>query len=130
MPAVAQAELARLMARSAMVVLPSLSEGLGRVLVEAMATATPVVGTDVGGIPDLIENGVNGFLVPPDDAAALAQRCRWLLASPRRARAMGQAGQTFASRFYSTEVFLNGYRQMVEQTRSGGAARQHATAHF
>ena len=130
MPAVAQAELARLMAHSAVVVLPSLSEGLGRVLVEAMAAATPVVGTDVGGIPDLIENGVNGFLVPPDDASALAQRFRLILTTPRRARAMGQAGQAFAGNFFSTEIYLNGYRKIFQQARSGGEARQHAVANF
>lgn len=129
-PPVSQGQLAVLMAQSNVVVLPSLSEGLGRVLVEAMAAATPVIGTEVGGIPDLIENGVNGFLVPPDDAPALAQRLRWMLAAPRRARAMGQAGQTFASKFFSTEVFLHGYQKIVQQARGGCVPRRHAIAHF
>ena len=130
MPAVAQGELALLMARSAVVVLPSLSEGLGRVLIEAMATATPVIGTNIGGIPDLIDNGVNGFLVPPDDAPAVAQRLRRIFTTPRRARAMGQAGQTFASKFFSAEIYLNGYRKIFQQARGGGEARQHAIANF
>lgn len=130
MPPVSQAQLALLMAQSNVVVLPSLSEGLGRVLVEAMATATPVIGTDVGGIPDLIENGVNGFLVPPDDAPALAERLRWMLAAPRRARAMGRAGQSFASQFFSTEVFLRGYLESFQQARGGCVPRRHAIAHF
>jgi glycosyltransferase involved in cell wall biosynthesis len=129
-PPVSQAQLALLMAQSNVVVLPSLSEGLGRVLVEAMATATPVIGTDVGGIPDLIENGVNGFLVPPDDAPALAQRLRWMLAAPRRARAMGQAGQTFANKFFSTEVFLHGYQKIFQQARGGCVPRRHAIVNF
>ena len=129
-PPVSQGQLAVLMAQSNVVVLPSLSEGLGRVLVEAMAAATPVIGTEVGGIPDLIENGVNGFLVPPDDAPALAQRLRWMLAAPRRARAMGQMGQTFASKFFSTEVFLQGYQKIFQQARGGCVPRRHAIAHF
>ena len=128
MAAVAQAELAALMASSAVVVLPSASEGLGRVIIEAMAAATPVIGTDVGGIPDLIEDGKNGFLVPPNDAHALAQRFRFILANPRQARAMGQGGQTFASKFFSTKIYLNGYRKMFEQARSAGETRQHAIA--
>ena len=130
MPAVAQADLAALMAGAAVVVLPSASEGLGRVVVEAMAAGTPVIGTDVGGIPDLIENGVNGFLVPPDDERALAQRLGWILENPRRARAMGQAGRAFATEFFSTEVYLRGYQKIFQQARSSSESRQHAIARF
>jgi len=130
MPAVAQAEMAALMADAAVVVLPSLSEGLGRVLIEAMATATPVIGTAVGGIPDLVENGICGFLVPPDDADTLAQRLRWILANPRQSRSMGKAGQTFAGKFFSTEVYLSGYRKIIQQVRSNRASRHHAIADF
>ena len=51
---------------------PSLAEGLGNVFIEAMACGTPVIGTRVGGIPDIIENEVNGLLVPPGDSNAIA----------------------------------------------------------
>ena len=129
-PAIAQAELAALMAGAAVLVLPSASEGLGRVILEAMAAATPVIGSDVGGIPDLIENGVNGFLVPPDDERALARRLAWILENPRQARALGQAGRAFAAEFFSTEVYLNGYRKIFQQARNHRASRQHAIAGF
>jgi glycosyltransferase involved in cell wall biosynthesis len=53
-------------------VVPSLSEGFGRVIAEANAVGTPVVAAAVGGIPEVVEDGVTGVLVPPRDAAALA----------------------------------------------------------
>ncbi len=129
-PAMAQSELATLMAGAAVVVLPSTSEGLGRVIIEAMATARPVIGTAVGGIPDLIENCVNGFLVPPNDPNTLAKRLAWILENPLPARAMGQAGRAFAEEFFSTEVYVNGYRKIFQQARSNGESRQHAIARF
>jgi glycosyltransferase involved in cell wall biosynthesis len=60
-------------AKGAVFVLPSLGEGLGIVLIEAQALGVPVVGTDVGGIPDVITDGETGLLVRPSDATALAE---------------------------------------------------------
>jgi len=86
-----------------MLVLPSLNEGMGRVLVEAMAAAKPVVASDTGGIPELVRPGENGLLVPPGDATALAGAIRRLLDDPEAARRMGERGQAI-SRRYSLEA--------------------------
>jgi len=68
-----------LLARSRIVALPSYTEGLPVVLLEAMQAGTPIVATNVGGIPDVVQDGVNGFLVAPGDVTALANRLERLL---------------------------------------------------
>jgi glycosyltransferase involved in cell wall biosynthesis/uncharacterized membrane protein YbhN (UPF0104 family) len=70
------------------VVIPSRREGLGMVAVEALTLGRPVVASDVGGLPDVVEDGVDGILVPPDDAEALAAGLRRLPAPPPRAAAV------------------------------------------
>jgi glycosyltransferase involved in cell wall biosynthesis len=72
-------------------VLPSRNEGMGRALVEAMTAARPVVATRVGGVPAIVEDGITGLLVPPEDADALARALRRLLIRPDLARELGQA---------------------------------------
>ena len=74
-------------------VLPSLWEGLPRVFPQAMAMGLPIVATNVDGAPEAIKDGVNGFLVPPKDSTALAQRTLQLLENPTLARKMGEAGR-------------------------------------
>ncbi|MFP5318572.1 MAG: glycosyltransferase family 4 protein [Acidimicrobiia bacterium] len=81
--------VARLLDESALLVLPSRSEGLGRIVMEAHARARPAVGTAVGGIPEQIVDGETGVLVPPDDPAALATAVAGLLADHDRMRTMG-----------------------------------------
>lgn len=71
-------------------VLPSMAEGVPRSLVEAMAAARPVLATSVGGIPELVEDGVTGRLVAPGDAEALAGALVWFREHPEEARRMGQ----------------------------------------
>jgi glycosyltransferase involved in cell wall biosynthesis len=80
-------------------VLPSLNEGMGRVLVEAMAAGRPIVASNVGGIPDLIYQGENGFLVPPADSKALARKVAFLISNPDTRREMGEGGRRMAVRF-------------------------------
>ncbi len=76
-----------------MFILPSRHEPQGIVNLEAMACAKPVIASRVGGVPEIVQDGVTGLLVPGEDAAALAQALESLLADPDRARALGEAGR-------------------------------------
>ena len=78
--------------RAHMLVLPSYIEGLPVVLLEAMAAGLPVVATRVGGIPDLVEDGVNGFLIEPGDVEALSESILRLLSDTELRHSMGAAG--------------------------------------
>ncbi|MBW2440112.1 MAG: glycosyltransferase family 4 protein [Deltaproteobacteria bacterium] len=82
-----------------LLVLPSLNEGMGRVLVEAMAAGKPVVASEVGGIPDLVKHGETGYLVRPADERALANGIKKLLNDPESARQMGQRGKEYCRQF-------------------------------
>ena len=80
-------------------VLPSLNEGMGRVLVEAMAAGKPIVASNVGGIPDLVAHDHNGLLVPPGDEKALAAAILQLINDPEKAKMMGQRGRERCHQF-------------------------------
>lgn len=80
-------------------VLPSFNEGMGRVVVEAMASGKPVVAANVGGIPDMIRHGANGFLVDPKNVFELTLAVEKLLDNARLRDAMGQKGRSAAERF-------------------------------
>ncbi|MEM1552340.1 MAG: glycosyltransferase [Candidatus Bathyarchaeia archaeon] len=118
MNAMPQQELARKIAQARALVLPSLSEGLGRVVIEAMACSIPVIGSRVGGIPEIIQDGVTGFLVLPGDVNALAQRIRWILSHPEEAKQMGQRAREFAERFFSAKAYQQGYVQLLQMAES------------
>jgi glycosyltransferase involved in cell wall biosynthesis len=81
-PSVPPGEVASALDESTLLVLPSRTEGLGRVVLEAFLRRRPVVGTAVGGIADLVDDGVSGLLVPPGDAEALAAALTRVLSDP------------------------------------------------
>jgi glycosyltransferase involved in cell wall biosynthesis len=86
------------------VALPSWTEGLPLVLLEAMARARPVVATPVGGTPELVTDGETGLLVPPRDADALAEALRRVIDDPELARRLGEAARArVAERFTAAE---------------------------
>jgi glycosyltransferase involved in cell wall biosynthesis len=82
-----------------LLVLPSLNEGMGRVLVEAMAAGVPVVASRTGGIPDLVRHEETGLLVEPGDTAGLSAAVSRLLASPAEAGRLARAGRRHCRRF-------------------------------
>lgn len=88
-----QAEVAEHLGRSDVFVLPSFAEGVPVVLMEAMATGLPVVTTHVGGMTELIDDGVSGYLVRPGDVEQLTGRIAGLLADPDLRSTLGDAGR-------------------------------------
>ena len=102
---VPRADLVALLSGAAVFVCPSVYEPLGIVNLEAMACATPVVASRVGGIPEVVVEDVTGLLVEPGDEPALARAVNELLATPEAAAAMGAAGRERAvSQFSWTTI--------------------------
>ena len=99
-----RADVRELLAALDVFVLPSLSEGLPNALLEAMASTLPVVATAVGGILELVVDGVTGRLVPPADAAAIARALREILAQPSRAQAMASAARQRVEERFSVDT--------------------------
>ena len=102
-------DVIQLLTHAAVFACPSLYEPLGIVNLEAMGCATAVVGSRVGGIPEVVADGVTGLLVAPDDPAALAMALNTVLTQPSLATSMGQAGRDRA-------VSEFGWRAVAEQT--------------
>jgi glycosyltransferase involved in cell wall biosynthesis len=111
--AVTQQRLAGLMAACRVFVLPSLSEGLPRAVVEAMATGAPVIASRVGGVPELIANDDTGWLVPAGDEDALGHRLRWVLANPEAAERVGARARAAVSARFSTQHWFDGYARIL-----------------
>lgn len=95
--------------------LPSLWEPFGIVFVEALSSGKPVVGTDVGGIPEIIENGKSGFLVPTRNSTILAEKISILLSNPAKARKMGEAGRKTALKKFTWDETAKGYEKLYSR---------------
>ena len=101
-----RSDIARCLAAMDVFVLASRFEPFGLVLAEAMASQRPIVATHVGGIPEVLEDGVSGTLVPPEDGKALAAAVLSYLAQPQLASRHAQAGQARAKRRFSIERLM------------------------
>ena len=115
----------RLTAAYDIAVVPSIfPEPFGTVVIEAMAAEVPVIASHTGGIPEIIEPGVSGFLVPPADDGALAATLLRLLENPEARRAMGRSGRRRASDRFSRERMLSEYQDVylaLAESRKRGA---------
>ncbi|MGD0222643.1 MAG: glycosyltransferase family 4 protein [Terriglobia bacterium] len=102
-------------------VMPSLEEGFPIAALDAMASGLPVVASSVGGVPELIEDGKTGWLVPPQDAEALADRLRLLLSNPDLRLSMGSAGHVRVRDHFGiaqmTARFAELYDELLNETR-------------
>ena len=109
------------LAAANIVCIPSKSEGMPNVLLEAMAMRKPIIATDVGGIPEAIESEKNGLLVPSQQPDTLARGLARLLDEPETARRWADAAhETMASRFHAAKVarqYAALYRRLISERR-------------
>jgi glycosyltransferase involved in cell wall biosynthesis len=99
-------------------VLPSRWEGCPNVVLEAMAAGLPVVATDAGGTPELVVDGVTGFLVHVDSPVALGNRIVELMRDPERAARMGAEGRARAASKYGDRLMIGSYATLYDQLRN------------
>lgn len=93
-------------------VLPSrVVEGFGMVLIEAMARKVPVIGSNIGGISEVIENGQNGLLIPVGDYVSLARSILELVSDSTRAKIMGDIGRERVEKMFTIEVMAKNYER-------------------
>ena len=98
-----------------LLVLPSYTEGLPNVVLEAFASGVPVVATAVGGTPEVVEDGVSGYLTPPGDAAALAGRILDALSSEQNLRDLGLRGRQSVLEHFTFERQAQRYLELLTE---------------
>jgi glycosyltransferase involved in cell wall biosynthesis len=104
---------------AAVSVIPSLEEGFGIPAAEAMGCEVPVVASDAGGLPEVVEHGVTGLVVPRGDVPALAEAIGALLADPERRRRMGVAGRRRALELFDWDRTAEQFEQVYREIGAG-----------
>ncbi|MDZ7331582.1 MAG: glycosyltransferase family 4 protein [candidate division KSB1 bacterium] len=92
-----------------------LCEGLPYSLLEAMAAGLPIIATSVGAVPEIIQNGKNGFLIPPGDSQKLAEFIICLLTRPKLRNRMARLNRKIAEQKYDINIVCNQFKQLYEQ---------------
>jgi glycosyltransferase involved in cell wall biosynthesis len=93
---------------------PARFEGMPNALLEAMGAGCPIVASAVDGNRELIEDGVHGWLVPPDDATALSEAVQAALSDPEQARRRGLAGKQRAVEHYDTDRMVLAWEGLMK----------------
>jgi len=118
-----RADLADVYADLDVVVCCSRNEGTPVSVIEACAAGLPVVGTAVGGMTDIITDGLNGLLVPTGDAAALSAAIAGLISDPTRRSSMGAAGRKMVLERYGASRMVNELKQVYAELLNRPAAK-------
>lgn len=105
----------RFLPHADLIVLPSLTEGLPNVALEASAAGVAVVATAVGGTPEAIRDGLNGYLVPPGDSAALAERIGHCLARPAESCELGHRGRRWVRDHFTFAAHAIAYQRLFAE---------------
>jgi glycosyltransferase involved in cell wall biosynthesis len=113
-----QEEVARYYALIDVLVLPSRSEGLPNVILEAMTCQVPVVATAVGGVPEIVQDESNGLLARPEDVASLALKIQRMVSDPQLASRLARAGAAFVADAYSLPARLESFRHLYDRVLS------------
>lgn len=109
-------DVAELLAAADVVVQPSRSEGLGLALMEACSAGKPIVASHVGGIPEVVADGVNGLLVPPEDPVALTQGIRHLMEHRATAQQFGMQARLRFEQVFSIDTLLAHTLRVYQRT--------------
>ncbi len=103
---------------------PAQREGLGVAVLEALSCRVPVVVTAVGGLVDVVEHGVNGLLVKPDDDRALLAALRRMVAEPELRRRLGEAGRRRVEEAFSVDAMTRGNLSVYGKVMKGNDDRE------
>ncbi|HEV3143577.1 MAG TPA: glycosyltransferase [Gemmataceae bacterium] len=117
-------DLDRLLPGADVFVLPSYTEGLPNVILEASAAAVPVVATAVGGTPEVVRHSETGYLVPPRNPQALAEDISGLLGDESLRRSMGHAGREFVQKHFTFAAQAEAYRRLLAELRIANKTTQ------
>ncbi len=116
-----QKDIPRFLVASDLFVLPTLTEALPTVLAEAMAARLPIVASAVGGIPEMVTDGANGFLVPPSQPSELSRTCLAILSSEPMRRKMGEIGWQVVNQKFKIENQVRKLEQIyLDEMRQHG----------
>ncbi|MDP8206925.1 MAG: N-acetyl-alpha-D-glucosaminyl L-malate synthase BshA [Candidatus Electryonea clarkiae] len=96
--------------------LPSVAESFGLAALEAMACGVPVVGANVGGLPEVVEDGVSGFLLPAEDVLGMAKACLSLLTDSALLKKMKKVARKSAEKDFQQSVVIDRYEKMYRET--------------
>jgi len=117
-----QSQIPALVRRFDYYVHPSLHEPFGIAILEAMAAGKAVIGTNTGGIPELVIHGETGLLVPPSDPVALAAAILHLVSNPATAQPMGARGRQRVERYFNIRVTVDKYQELYHRLTGMGCA--------